>query len=67
MQIIAGVVEHRISDQFASQTFLVNMLSFVSRTINSYWGTQVRYTFLFYLVYAFDHFQNSKCSSPHLK
>ncbi|CAK8566430.1 unnamed protein product [Lathyrus sativus] len=39
-QIIAGVVEHRISDQFASQTFLVNMLSFVSRTINSYWGTQ---------------------------
>ncbi|CAI8597390.1 unnamed protein product [Vicia faba] len=39
-QIIAGVVEHRISDQFASQTFLVNLLSFVSRTINSYWGTQ---------------------------
>ncbi|XP_027190424.1 protein RETICULATA-RELATED 5, chloroplastic isoform X1 [Cicer arietinum] len=39
-QIIAGVVEHRISDQFSSQTFLVNMLSFVARTINSYWGTQ---------------------------
>ncbi|KAE9604754.1 putative hem-binding uptake, Tiki superfamily, ChaN [Lupinus albus] len=39
-QIIAGLVEHRISDQFASQTFLVNMLSFVTRTINSYWGTQ---------------------------
>jgi hypothetical protein len=56
MQIIAGVVEHRISDQFASQTFLVNMLSFVSRTINSYWGTQVKYIFLFYLVWAFDNF-----------
>ncbi|CAL0304734.1 unnamed protein product [Lupinus luteus] len=39
-QIIAGLVEHRISDQFASETFLVNMLSFVTRTINSYWGTQ---------------------------
>ncbi|OIV97445.1 hypothetical protein TanjilG_16206 [Lupinus angustifolius] len=39
-QIIAGLVEQRISDQFASQTFLVNMLSFVTRTINSYWGTQ---------------------------
>ncbi|TKY47596.1 RETICULATA-RELATED 5 [Spatholobus suberectus] len=39
-QIIAGVVEHRISEQFSSQTFLVNMLSFVARTINSYWGTQ---------------------------
>ncbi|XP_061375100.1 protein RETICULATA-RELATED 5, chloroplastic-like [Gastrolobium bilobum] len=39
-QIIAGIVEHRISDQFSSQTFLVNMLSFVTRTINSYWGTQ---------------------------
>ncbi|KAA8534014.1 hypothetical protein F0562_031531 [Nyssa sinensis] len=39
-QVIAGIVEHRISDQFASQTFLVNMLSFVVRTVNSYWGTQ---------------------------
>nr|KYP44947.1 hypothetical protein KK1_033528 [Cajanus cajan] len=39
-QIIAGIVEHRISEQFSSQTFLVNMLSFVARTINSYWGTQ---------------------------
>lgn len=39
-QIIAGVVEHRISDEFSSQTLLVNMLSFLSRTINSYWGTQ---------------------------
>ncbi|CAN6710001.1 unnamed protein product [Malus baccata var. baccata] len=39
-QIIAGVIEHRISDEFASQTLLVNLLSFVSRTINSYWGTQ---------------------------
>ncbi|WKA00702.1 hypothetical protein VitviT2T_019038 [Vitis vinifera] len=39
-QIIAGVVEHRFSDQFASQPLLVNMLSFFARTINSYWGTQ---------------------------
>nr|GME12675.1 protein RETICULATA-RELATED 5, chloroplastic [Ipomoea batatas] len=39
-QIIAGIIEHRISDQFSDQTFLVNMLSFVARTINSYWGTQ---------------------------
>lgn len=39
-QIIAGIVEHRLSDQFSDQTFLVNMLSFVVRTINSYWGTQ---------------------------
>lgn len=39
-QVIAGIVEHRISDQFASQTLLVNMLSFVARTVNSYWGTQ---------------------------
>ncbi|KAK7281078.1 hypothetical protein RIF29_08753 [Crotalaria pallida] len=39
-QIIAGLVEQRISDQFASQTFLVNMISFVTRTINSYWGAQ---------------------------
>lgn len=41
MQIIAGLVEHRIADAFASQALLVNMLSFVVRTINSYWGTQV--------------------------
>nr|GFA72406.1 hypothetical protein [Tanacetum cinerariifolium] len=39
-QIIAGLVEHRLSDMFADQTLLVNMLSFVARTINSYWGTQ---------------------------
>ncbi|KAK6235610.1 hypothetical protein SCA6_010947 [Theobroma cacao] len=39
-QIIAGIVEHRISDEFSSQTLLVNMLSFVVRTVNSYWGTQ---------------------------
>ncbi|RAL52318.1 hypothetical protein DM860_016167 [Cuscuta australis] len=39
-QIIAGLVEHRISDQFSDQTLFVNMLSFVVRTINSYWGTQ---------------------------
>ncbi|RDX79192.1 Protein RETICULATA-RELATED 5, chloroplastic, partial [Mucuna pruriens] len=39
-QVIAGIVEHRISEQFSSQTFFVNMLSFVARTVNSYWGTQ---------------------------
>lgn len=39
-QVIAGLVEHRIADQFSDQTLLVNMLSFVVRTINSYWGTQ---------------------------
>ncbi|XP_065871179.1 protein RETICULATA-RELATED 6, chloroplastic [Euphorbia lathyris] len=39
-QIIAGLIEHRISDEFSSQTLLVNMLSFLVRTINSYWGTQ---------------------------
>lgn len=42
MQIIAGIVEHRFSDAFSSQILLVNMLSFVVRTLNSYWGTQVR-------------------------
>ncbi|GLT89244.1 hypothetical protein SLE2022_072340 [Rubroshorea leprosula] len=39
-QVIAGIVEHRISDEFSSQIILVNMLSFLVRTINSYWGTQ---------------------------
>nr|XP_043632429.1 protein RETICULATA-RELATED 5, chloroplastic-like [Erigeron canadensis] len=39
-QIIAGLVEHRLSDIFADQTLFVNLLSFVARTINSYWGTQ---------------------------
>ncbi|KAF4397793.1 hypothetical protein G4B88_017274 [Cannabis sativa] len=39
-QFIAGIVEHRISDEFPSQTIFVNLLSFIARTINSYWGTQ---------------------------
>ncbi|CAN1172881.1 Protein RETICULATA-RELATED 5, chloroplastic [Linum perenne] len=39
-QIIAGLVEHRISDELSSQPVLVAMLSFVVRTINSYLGTQ---------------------------
>lgn len=47
MQIIAGLVEHRLSDMFADQTLFVNMISFVARTINSYWGTQVETHFLF--------------------
>lgn len=42
VQIIAGIVEHRISNEFSSHVLLVNMLSFVARTVNSYWGTQVR-------------------------
>ncbi|XP_043700722.1 protein RETICULATA-RELATED 5, chloroplastic-like [Telopea speciosissima] len=40
-QVIAGIVEHRISDYLlSSQPLFVNMLSFLVRTINSYWGTQ---------------------------
>ncbi|XP_047327281.1 protein RETICULATA-RELATED 6, chloroplastic [Impatiens glandulifera] len=39
-QVIAGIVEHRVSDLLISQPLLVNVLSFVVRTINSYWGTQ---------------------------
>ncbi|CAN1744774.1 Protein RETICULATA-RELATED 6, chloroplastic [Linum perenne] len=39
-QIIAGLVEHRISDELSAQPVLVAMLSFVVRTINSYLGTQ---------------------------
>ncbi|KAJ6812561.1 protein RETICULATA-RELATED 6, chloroplastic [Iris pallida] len=42
-QIIAGLVEHRLSDYLLSyynEPLLVNGLSFVVRTINSYWGTQ---------------------------
>lgn len=40
-QVIAGLVEHRLSDDFLSyQPLLANMLSFIFRTVNSYWGTQ---------------------------
>ncbi|ESQ44472.1 hypothetical protein EUTSA_v10005804mg [Eutrema salsugineum] len=39
-QIIAGLIEHRISDELSSQPLLVNMISFVVRTLNSYFGTQ---------------------------
>lgn len=39
-QVIAGLVENRISDQLSDHTLLVNMISFAARTINSYWGTQ---------------------------
>lgn len=53
MQVIAGLIEHRIADQFSDQTLLVNMLSFVVRTINSYWGTQVRYGLKFFEVKSF--------------
>ncbi|XP_008799815.2 protein RETICULATA-RELATED 5, chloroplastic-like [Phoenix dactylifera] len=40
-QVIAGIVEHRISDELLSyQPLLSNILSFSVRTVNSYWGTQ---------------------------
>ena len=52
MQIIAGIVEHRIYDEFSSQILLVNMLSFFVRTVNSYWGTQVRIILIFYTFYS---------------
>lgn len=39
-QVIAGVIEHRISELLPSQTLLVNMISFFARVINSYFGTQ---------------------------
>ncbi|KAG6415965.1 hypothetical protein SASPL_123386 [Salvia splendens] len=39
-QFIAGIVEHRISEEISDQPLLVNGISFVARTINSYLGTQ---------------------------
>ncbi|WOK95498.1 protein RETICULATA-RELATED 5, chloroplastic-like [Canna indica] len=42
-QIIAGLVEHRLSDyllSYSNGALIVNALSFTVRTINSYWGTQ---------------------------
>ncbi|XVE60021.1 hypothetical protein DITRI_Ditri05aG0093200 [Diplodiscus trichospermus] len=60
-QIIAGIVEHRISDEFSSQTFLVNMLSFFVRTLNSYWGTQVRIIIIWY----FDFFRIINLNVPY--
>ncbi|KAK8950014.1 hypothetical protein KSP40_PGU012424 [Platanthera guangdongensis] len=42
-QVIAGIVEHRFSDYLISyynDPLLSNILSFVVRTVNSYWGTQ---------------------------
>eukprot|EP01018_Ginkgo_biloba_P004832 Gb_17059 [translate_table: standard] len=40
-QVIAGIVEHWIADYvLASQPFLGNALSFLARTVNSYWGSQ---------------------------
>jgi hypothetical protein len=42
LQAIAGIVEHWIADYLlASQPLLGGILSFVARTGNSYWGTQV--------------------------
>uniref|UniRef100_M8CG66 Sorting nexin-4 n=1 Tax=Aegilops tauschii TaxID=37682 RepID=M8CG66_AEGTA len=42
-QVIAGLVEHRLGEYLVSyynQPFLANVLSFVARIINSYFGTQ---------------------------
>ncbi|BAS94517.1 Os05g0474600, partial [Oryza sativa Japonica Group] len=42
-QIIAGLVEHRLGESLATsynQPLLASLLSFVARTVNSYWGTQ---------------------------
>ncbi|EPS71417.1 hypothetical protein M569_03329 [Genlisea aurea] len=39
-QFIAGILEHRICEEFSEQALLVTAISFVSRTVNSYWGTQ---------------------------
>lgn len=46
-QIIAGLVEHRLGESLATsynQPLLASLLSFVARTVNSYWGTQVEHS-----------------------
>jgi hypothetical protein len=43
-QVIAGLIEHRLGENlmaYYDQPLIANLLSFVSRTVNSYWGTQV--------------------------
>lgn len=42
-QVIAGLIEHRLGENlmaYYDQPLIANLLSFVSRTVNSYWGTQ---------------------------
>ncbi|RCV27938.1 hypothetical protein SETIT_5G365700v2 [Setaria italica] len=42
-QVIAGLIEHRLGEHlmaYYNQPLLASLLSFVSRIINSYWGTQ---------------------------
>uniref|UniRef100_A0A0A8XU89 Haem-binding uptake Tiki superfamily ChaN domain-containing protein n=1 Tax=Arundo donax TaxID=35708 RepID=A0A0A8XU89_ARUDO len=42
-QIIAGLVEYRLGESlvtYYNQPLLASLLSFVARTVNSYWGTQ---------------------------
>ncbi|CAO2166874.1 unnamed protein product [Urochloa humidicola] len=42
-QVIAGLIEHRLGEDLMAhynQPLLASLLSFVSRIINSYWGTQ---------------------------
>jgi len=43
-QVIAGLIEHRLGEDlmaYYNQPLLASLVSFVSRTVNSYWGTQV--------------------------
>jgi hypothetical protein len=42
MQFVAGIVEHWVADYLlASQPLLGDIISFLARVINSYFGTQV--------------------------
>jgi hypothetical protein len=44
LQVIAGLIEHRLGEHlmaYYNQPLLASLSSFVSRIINSYWGTQV--------------------------
>lgn len=44
MKIIAGLVEYRLGESlvtYYNQPLIAGLLSFVARTLNSYWGTQV--------------------------
>lgn len=44
LKIIAGLVEYRLGEilvTYYNQPLIAGLLSFVARTLNSYWGTQV--------------------------
>lgn len=43
LKIIAGLVEYRLGESlvtYYNQPLIAGLLSFVARTLNSYWGTQ---------------------------